>query len=178
MNPHGHEVHQLLRLARLPLRHVRMVYVPGMGTTRKRIRTKKDTTPTPDELVLALLDEFKWWEDRDLMVGTVFLNPQEGTLLAGSKHFDMLSPDMVRKLALLDRVQPGVQFGMFFGATVRILPEVPKNHAALVPSGMTLVALEGSACICLGLGSGLRTAERQEIQRGLDQRTKAAKKKG
>jgi hypothetical protein len=101
----------------------------------------------------ALLREFEWLEDRDLRVGTIFLNPKQVTALSGLPDFDLLHPSNRRAFMKTDP-QPGINWGTLWGAQVRSCKAVPENHAAIVPDGMVLADLDGAACVCLGLQSG------------------------
>lgn len=103
----------------------------------------------------ALLREFQWLEDRDLRVGTIFLNPKQITTLSGlaGADFDMLHPSNRRAFMKTDP-QPGINWGMMWGAQIRACKAVPEGHAAIVPEGMTLADLDGTACVSLRLQSG------------------------
>jgi len=121
----------------------------GVWTHMPQKRSKKEA------LREALLREFQWLENRNLRVGTVFLNPKEIETLSGlaGADFDMLDPSNRRAFMKIDP-QPGINWGMLWGAQIRACKAVPENHAAIIPDGMVLADLDGPACICLGLQSG------------------------
>ena len=95
----------------------------------------------------CLVEHFRWIEDHDLHVGTVFLNPAEITLIKKCrkdfKAFRGVHPE--------HDPCPGILRGYVFGVPVREVLAIPPGKIAILPEGIVLRDIGPAACVTLGL---------------------------
>jgi len=113
-----------------------------------------DTKPT---LLTKLTEVWTIYEHMGLMVGTIWLNPTElEELLKHPDAFDRLDPHTRKTLIEAGGapgipLQPGTPEGSLWGADVRCSTRVLDDHVIMASNGMTVSAIDKTACIKLGV---------------------------
>jgi hypothetical protein len=111
------------------------------------------TEPKPT-ILAKIHNAWKRFEEMDLRVGTIWLNPTDMAELAKFRgaDFDPFAPEVRRMLIEAGGspglpAQPGTPEGHLWGAEVRCTPEIVDNHVAIAPDGMRVSSLDKTAGI-------------------------------
>ena len=95
----------------------------------------------------AIAEAFTWIETRNMRVGRIWLNPEQGRELRSYEGFDVAASSKV--IEHLRELTGATLIGFLWGVQVFESDVVVSDHIAITPDGMDVRLIDSSACMPL-----------------------------